>query len=77
MNQDHGELAVEGLSVKHPKDAIGEMFHSVFTESEPVMQIASGIATANGLRYASPSEIKQALEMEEKGVYSYQPQVWW
>jgi len=40
------------------------------------MHIAIGIAMAKGLRYASSAEIKQALEMEEGRVYSYQPQVW-
>jgi len=78
INQDHGELVpIEGLPVKLSKEAIGEMFNAMFTRSEAVMRIAGGIAMAKELRYAGPTEIKQALEMEEKGVDSYLPQVWW
>ena len=78
INQDHGELvAIEGLPVKHSKEAIGELFHALFTRSEAVMRIASGIAIAKGSRYVGATEIKQALEMEEKGVDNFLPQVWW
>jgi len=53
------------------------MFNAMFTKSEAVMRIAGGIAMARGLRYAGLTEIKQALEMEGRGVDSYLPQVWW
>lgn len=63
------------LNIK--RQAVRDLLKHVFAKAGEIARISSGIAIVKGLSEISSTEIEQAIEMSEQGIYNFLPQESW
>lgn len=71
------ETKIEGVHSNVSSEALAELVDQLTLNAKEILRIASGITIMKSKDIISTDEIKQAMDMQSKGVDNYLPQVWW